>query len=67
MTEWLQKYYSQKQFQLEYQDFTYGSALGGSVRLFAALENLTTEYFNSRIPVRREHVIAGQSSVAPLF
>ncbi|KAI5475436.1 1-aminocyclopropane-1-carboxylate synthase [Pseudohyphozyma bogoriensis] len=59
MTQWLIDYYEKKQFKLSYQDFTYGTALGGSVRLFKALNSLTTKYFNARVPVLREHVVAG--------
>mgnify|MGYP001559516335 FL=1 len=64
MTDWLIAYF-QRNFRLEYSDFTYGSALGGSLRLFAALRHLFSTYFHSRLPVLREHVIAGSSFSPP--
>ncbi len=39
----------------------YGTALGGSLRLFAALKSLFTNHFNSFVPVEREHIIAGKA------
>lgn len=62
MTDWLIDFYRTKQFGPCYSDFTYGTALGGSTRLFAALRRLTTTYFDARIPVEREHVIAGSGA-----
>ncbi|KAM0755853.1 PLP-dependent transferase [Meredithblackwellia eburnea MCA 4105] len=59
MTSWLIDYFAQKRFALEYNDFTYGTALGGSLRLFEALQTLTTKYFAAKVPVQRDHVIAG--------
>jgi 1-aminocyclopropane-1-carboxylate synthase len=60
MAEWLIDYFK-AHFQLDYSDLTYGTALGGSLRLFAALRHLFTTQFHSRIPVLRDHVIAGMS------
>lgn len=37
----------------------YGSALTGSLRLFAALRHFFDVYFNARTPVLPEHIIAG--------
>lgn len=58
MTDWLIAYY-ENNFSLTYTDFTYGTSLAGSHRLFSALELLTTNYFNSKIPVKRSDVCAG--------
>ncbi|BGP33416.1 hypothetical protein JCM10296v2_005217 [Rhodotorula toruloides] len=51
--------YFKKNFSLEYSDFTYGTALTGSLRLFAALRNLFDVHFNASQPVLPEHIVAG--------
>ncbi|GAA5956944.1 hypothetical protein JCM21900_006714 [Sporobolomyces salmonicolor] len=56
--DWLTEYF-EKNFKLEYHDFTYGTSLSGSVRLFAALRHLFDTHFKARTPVLREHVVAG--------
>ncbi|GAA6059750.1 hypothetical protein JCM10212_001958 [Sporobolomyces blumeae] len=56
--EWLIDYF-EKHFSLNYSDFTYGTSLSGSNRLFAALRNLFGEYFHALRPVEREHIITG--------
>lgn len=57
LTEWLIDYFSNN-FKLQYSDMTYGTALGGSTRLFKALRHLCSVYFHAKIPVSRDHVIA---------
>ncbi|KAG0658669.1 hypothetical protein C6P46_005665 [Rhodotorula mucilaginosa] len=56
--DWLTDFF-QAHFSLDYTDFTYGSALTGSLRLFAALRHFFDVYFNARTPVLPEHIIAG--------
>ncbi|GAA5836757.1 hypothetical protein JCM3766R1_006255 [Sporobolomyces carnicolor] len=56
--EWLIDYF-EKHFSLHYSDFTYGTSLSGSNRLFAALRNLFGEYFHALRPVERDHIITG--------
>ena len=63
MAAWLIEFFRTKAFPMCYSDFTYGTALGGSTRLFAALKRLTSEYFGARLPVEREHVIAGSGKL----
>ncbi|KDE03099.1 hypothetical protein MVLG_06396 [Microbotryum lychnidis-dioicae p1A1 Lamole] len=58
LTDWLLEYFHSN-FKLEYSDFTYGTALGGSIRLFKALNHLFDKYFHARVPVSREHIVAG--------
>ncbi|BGP56596.1 hypothetical protein JCM8202v2_004222 [Rhodotorula sphaerocarpa] len=56
--DWLTEFF-QSHFSLDYTDFTYGSALTGSLRLFAALRHFFDVYFDARTPVLPEHIIAG--------
>ncbi|GAA5991186.1 hypothetical protein JCM10908_006577 [Rhodotorula pacifica] len=56
--DWLTEFF-QSHFSLDYTDFTYGSALTGSLRLFAALRHFFSVYFDARVPVLPEHIIAG--------
>ncbi|GAA5972171.1 hypothetical protein JCM11641_002528 [Rhodosporidiobolus odoratus] len=57
--DWLAAHF-ERNFKLEYTDLsTYGSALTGSTRLFAALRHLYSAYFDARIPVEPSHIITG--------
>ncbi|GAA5933304.1 uncharacterized protein JCM15063_001278 [Sporobolomyces koalae] len=57
-TEWLTDFF-ESHFKLDYSDFTYGTSLSGSNRLFAALRNLFDQHFHSIRPVERDHIITG--------
>ncbi|GAA5895380.1 uncharacterized protein JCM6883_001487 [Sporobolomyces salmoneus] len=56
--EWLIDYF-EKNFKLDYSDFTYGTSLSGSNRLFAALRNLFDQHFHALRPVERDQIITG--------
>ncbi|GAA5915988.1 hypothetical protein JCM6882_003488 [Rhodosporidiobolus microsporus] len=57
--DWLSQYF-ERNFKLSYSDLsTYGTALTGSLRLFAALRHLFGAYFHARIPVEPAHIITG--------
>ncbi|GAA6017441.1 hypothetical protein JCM11491_006660 [Sporobolomyces phaffii] len=56
--EWLIEYF-EAHFKLDYSDFTYGTSLSGSNRLFAALRNLFDQHFHALRPVTRDHIITG--------
>ncbi|GAA5967423.1 hypothetical protein JCM3765_001871 [Sporobolomyces pararoseus] len=56
--EWLIEFF-EKNFKLDYSDFTYGTSLSGSNRLFAALRNLFDQHFHALRPVERDHIITG--------
>ncbi|GAA5826939.1 hypothetical protein JCM5353_004772 [Sporobolomyces roseus] len=57
-TSWLTEFF-ESHFKLDYSDFTYGTSLSGSNRLFAALRNLFDEHFHALRPVERDHIITG--------
>ncbi|KPV74217.1 uncharacterized protein RHOBADRAFT_54068 [Rhodotorula graminis WP1] len=56
--EWLADFFK-RNISLEYSDFTYGTALTGSHRLFAALRHLFSTYFAAHRPVEPSHVLCG--------
>lgn len=58
MTDELLKYF-RTHFYLTAYDFSYGTALCGSLRLFKALALLFDTYFHARTPVIKEHIISG--------
>lgn len=51
MHDWLAKYFDEN-FKLDYTDFTYGTAIDGSTRLFAALSKFFNKYFRPVEPVQ---------------
>ncbi|GAA5823567.1 hypothetical protein JCM3770_002787 [Rhodotorula araucariae] len=64
-TEWLAEFF-QRNFALDYTDFTYGTALTGSHRLFAALRHLFSTYFATHRPVEPAHLLCGAGCSAIL-
>ncbi|GJN90305.1 hypothetical protein Rhopal_003314-T1 [Rhodotorula paludigena] len=63
--DWLAQYF-RSVFALNYNDFTYGTSLTGSDRLFAALRSLFAARFHARLPVEPAHIIAGAGCGAVL-
>ncbi|BGP41492.1 hypothetical protein JCM10449v2_005480 [Rhodotorula kratochvilovae] len=64
-TEWLAEFF-ERNFSLDYTDFTYGTALTGSHRLFSALRHLFSTYFAAHRPVEPSHLLCGSGCSAIL-